>query len=77
MQLFIAHQTYGNKQQKESVDQDMRRLLWQYRHYPVFLVCSWMAFNVVHQMGRVGVKAECSESQVITMQILPGDVPEL
>eukprot|EP00439_Symbiodinium_sp_Y106_P058947 s1357_g8.t1 len=43
VQLFIAHQTYGNKRYKESVDQDMRRLLLQYRHYPVYLVCDYNA----------------------------------
>ena len=47
VQLFIAHQTYGNKRYKESVDQDMRRLLLQYRHYPVYLVCSWMAVQMM------------------------------
>ncbi|CAJ1449626.1 unnamed protein product, partial [Effrenium voratum] len=29
VQLFISHQTYGNKKKKEEVDQDMRRLMWK------------------------------------------------
>ncbi|CAK9081566.1 3-beta-glucan synthase) (Protein GLUCAN SYNTHASE-LIKE 12) [Durusdinium trenchii] len=43
VQLFISHQTYGHKKQKEEVDQDIRSLIWRYRQYPVFLVCDYDA----------------------------------
>eukprot|EP00930_Biecheleria_cincta_P038802 TRINITY_DN26670_c0_g1_i1.p1 TRINITY_DN26670_c0_g1~~TRINITY_DN26670_c0_g1_i1.p1 ORF type:complete len:2544 (-),score=362.33 TRINITY_DN26670_c0_g1_i1:96-7727(-) len=41
VQLIIAHQTYGNKNQPEAADQDVRLLLQMYRKYPVFLVCDY------------------------------------
>lgn len=41
VQLIIAHQTYGNKNQPETSDQDVRLLLRMYREYPVLLVCDY------------------------------------
>ena len=40
VQLFISHQTYGHKKHKEEADQDIRSLIWRFRQYPIYLVCS-------------------------------------
>eukprot|EP00434_Breviolum_minutum_P020699 symbB.v1.2.018253.t1/scaffold1449.1/size118046/4 len=41
VQLFISHQTYGNKKRREEADQDIRSLIWRFRQYPVYLVCDY------------------------------------
>ena len=78
VQLFIANQTYGNKRYKESVDQDMRRLLLQYRHYPVYLVCCWMAVQTWKHLVPQHVDRSdpllCS-CQVTTTPTWPGAAP--
>ena len=56
VQLFISHQTYGHKKHKEEADQDIRSLIWRFRQYPVYLVCS------LHAMmgGLLGSEGEAS-----------------